>query len=41
LQIERAEAAIIFAAEAQGEVIPFRADTSPMAVLGVRLVAQR
>jgi hypothetical protein len=38
LAIERAECALIWYAEANGEVIDFRSDTSPMAVLGVRLV---
>jgi hypothetical protein len=38
LAIERAECALIWHAEANGEVIDFRSDTSPMAVLGVRLV---
>jgi hypothetical protein len=40
LMIERAEIACIWAAEAQGEIIDFRADTSPQAVIGVRLVNQ-
>jgi hypothetical protein len=35
--IERAECGLIWAAEAQGEVIDFRSDTTPMAVLGLRL----
>jgi hypothetical protein len=38
LAIERAECALIWHAEANGEVIDFRSDTSPMAVLGVRLL---
>ena len=38
LTIERAECALIWHAESKGEVLPFRADTSPLAVLGVRLV---
>jgi hypothetical protein len=38
LAIERAECALIWAAEAKGETIDFRSDTSPMAVLVVRLV---
>jgi hypothetical protein len=40
LMIERAECGLIWAAEAQGEVIDFRSDTTPMAVLGLRLVNQ-
>ncbi len=41
LAIERAEVACIWAAEAQNnEILDFRADTSPQAVLGVRLVNQ-
>jgi hypothetical protein len=38
LAIERAECAMIWHAEAEGQVIDFRADTSRQAVLGVRLV---
>ena len=38
LMIERAECSVIWHAEAKGEVIDFRADTSPQALLGVRLV---
>jgi hypothetical protein len=38
LAIERLECALIFAAEAKGEVIDFRADTSAQSVLGVRLI---
>jgi hypothetical protein len=38
LAVERMEVAMIFAAEAKGEIIDFRADTAPQAVLGVRLV---
>jgi hypothetical protein len=38
LAIERAECALIWHAEANGEVIDFRSDTSPVAVLGVRLI---
>ena len=41
LAIERAEVSLILAAEAQNnEIIDFRADTSPQALLGVRLVNQ-
>ena len=40
LAVERSEIACILAAEAQGEIIDFRADTSPQALLGVRLVNQ-
>jgi hypothetical protein len=36
LVIERSEGALIWHAEAKGEVIDFRSDTSPQAVLGVR-----
>jgi hypothetical protein len=35
LMIERSECSLIWAAEAKGEVIDFRATTSPQAVLGV------
>jgi hypothetical protein len=38
LAAERAECALIWHAESKDEVLPFRADTSPLAVLGVRLV---
>jgi hypothetical protein len=39
LAIERAECALIWHAEANGEVIDFsRSDTSPLAVLGLQLV---
>jgi hypothetical protein len=38
LAIERAECALIWHAEAAGEIIDFRSDTTPMAALGVRLV---
>ena len=38
LLIERAECALIWHAEAKGEVIDWRGDTTPMALLGVRLV---
>ncbi|MBR0870041.1 hypothetical protein JQ633_06710 [Bradyrhizobium tropiciagri] len=38
LAIERREVALIFVAEAQGTIIDFRPDTSPQALLGVRLV---
>jgi hypothetical protein len=40
LAIERAECNLIWTAEAQGEVIDFRADTAPQALLGVGLVNQ-
>jgi hypothetical protein len=40
LAAERSEVACIWAAEAQGEVIDFRSTTTPMAVLGLRLVNQ-
>jgi hypothetical protein len=35
--IQAAEVAVIWAAEAQGEIIDFRSDTSPAAVLGIEL----
>lgn len=38
LMVERAEVACIWAAEAAGEIIDFREGTSPLALLGVRLV---
>jgi hypothetical protein len=38
LTIEHGECSLIRAAEAQGEVIDFRSDTAPAAVLGVELV---
>ena len=38
LMIERSECALIWAAEEKGETIDFRADTSPQALLGLRLV---
>ena len=38
LTIERSECALIWHAEGQGEVIDFRSDTNPLAVLGLRLV---
>jgi hypothetical protein len=41
LAVERKEVALIFAAEARGELIDFRADTSVEAALGVRLVTRR
>jgi hypothetical protein len=37
LAAERAECALIWAAEAKGKVIDFRSDTTPAAVLGVAL----
>ena len=37
LMVERSEVACIWHAEAQGEVIDFRSDTSPQALLGVAL----
>jgi hypothetical protein len=37
LEIERREVACIWAAEARGEIIDFRADTSPQSLLGVCL----
>jgi hypothetical protein len=40
LMIERSECALIWHAEAQGETIDFRSDTTPMALLGLRLVNQ-
>jgi len=40
LAIERAEVACIFAAEANGEVIDFRSETSPQSLLGLRLANQ-
>lgn len=38
LMVERSECSLIWHAEAQGEVIDFRPDTSALAVLGCRLV---
>jgi hypothetical protein len=38
LIIERAECSVIWHAEARGEVIDFRRDTSPFALLGVAFV---
>jgi len=38
LAVERSEVACIWAAEAQGEVIDFRADRSPQSLLGVQLI---
>jgi hypothetical protein len=38
LAIERSECALIWHAEARGEVIDFRADTSPQSLLGLTLV---
>jgi hypothetical protein len=38
LGVERMEVALIWHAEAKGEVIDFRANTTPQAVLGVRLI---
>ncbi|MEH2565604.1 hypothetical protein [Bradyrhizobium sp. AZCC 2289] len=38
LMIERSECAPIWAAEAKGEVIDFRSDTTAQAVLGLQLV---
>jgi hypothetical protein len=38
LAVERSECALIWAAESDGEVFDFRADTSPLAVLGLTLV---
>jgi hypothetical protein len=38
LLIERSECALIWHAEAKGETINFRSETTPMAVLGLRLV---
>ncbi|MET4198749.1 hypothetical protein [Bradyrhizobium sp. LA6.12] len=38
LAIERSEVALIWHAEAQGEVIDFRSDTSALALLGLKLV---
>ena len=38
LAVKRSECSLIWAAEAKGEVIDFRAETTPQAVLGVRLV---
>ena len=38
LMIERSECALIWHADAAGEIIDFRGDTSAMALLGVRLV---
>jgi hypothetical protein len=40
LAIERSECALIWTAEIKGEVLDFRSDTTPMAVLGLRLVNQ-
>jgi hypothetical protein len=37
LLIQRAECSLIWHAEAQGEIIDFRADTSPLALLGIQL----
>ena len=39
LLIERSEVALILAAEAKGEIIDYRANTTPQALLGVRLVS--
>ncbi|MCP3459763.1 hypothetical protein [Bradyrhizobium sp. CCGUVB23] len=41
LAVERREVALIFAAEAQGTMIDFRPDTSPQALLGLRLAIDR
>ena len=38
LAIERSECVLIWAADAKGEVLDFRNDTTPQAVLGVRLI---
>jgi hypothetical protein len=38
LQTERCEGALIWHAEAQGEMIDFRSTTSPQSVLGIKLV---
>jgi hypothetical protein len=40
LMIEHSECALIWHAEEKGEVLDFRSDTTPMAVLGLRLVNQ-
>jgi hypothetical protein len=40
LEAERAECSLIFHAERKGEIIDFRVDTSPQALLGVRLVTR-
>ena len=40
LAIARSECALIWHADAKGELIYFRAETSPQAALGVRLVTQ-
>jgi hypothetical protein len=40
LAVERAECAAIWHADARGEVIDFRRDTTPQALLGLRLVVQ-
>lgn len=38
LAVERQEVALLRIAEAKGQVIDFRHDTSPLAVLGCRLI---
>jgi hypothetical protein len=38
LMIERSECSLIWHADAKGELIDFRSDTTAQAVLGVRLV---
>jgi hypothetical protein len=41
LLAERGECSLIWAAEAAGEIIDFRFDTTPQSLLGVRLVNRR